>query len=296
MKNNSYIVVILMMFTLLPFTNAIAQSYTSVTTDTNELLTHTNDTLTLTYNGEHKYYNLEDLLNFDLLTGNGGRLKVTGTISGPYEYTGVLVTTLAQEFPLMTSEYRMVAIADDGYTISYTYDDILGNIMVYDTNGEEIGIGGVSMILATMEDGQTGYPGSYRIAFINQGEPITDSSLWAKYLVELEFIPESSDTTPPTIRIEKPTNAVYFFDKQIIPYSKPFIIGDITITVNAEDESGISRVLFVINEELRHESFFPPYQWVWDETAIGTYTIEVKAYDTAGNVNTAQKEVFILNP
>jgi hypothetical protein len=76
-----------MMFTLLPFTNAIAQSYTSVTTDTNELLTHTNDTLTLTYNGEHKYYNLEDLLNFDLLTGNGGRLKVTGTMSGPYEYT-----------------------------------------------------------------------------------------------------------------------------------------------------------------------------------------------------------------
>ena len=109
--------------------------------------------------------------------------------------------------------------------------------------------------------GQTGYPGSYRIAFINQDEAITDSSLWAKNLVELEFIPESSDTIPPTISIEKPTNAIYFFDKQIIPYSKPFIIGDITITVNTDDESGISRVLFVINEELKHESFFPPINW-----------------------------------
>ena len=285
-----------MMLMLVPFASAIGQSYASMTTDTDEKLTHTEDTLTVTYNGEHKYYTLEDLLNFDLLTGNGGRLKVTGTISGPYEYTGVLVTTLAQEFPLMTSEYRMVAIADDGYTVSYTYDEILGELMVYDIKGDEIGVGGVSMILATMEDGQTGYPGSYRIAFINQEEPVTDSALWAKYLVELEFIPESSDTTPPTTSIEKPTNALYFFDKQIIPYSKPFIIGDITIKANADDESGISRVLFVINEELKHEAYFPPYQWVWDEKAIGTYTLEVKAHDTAGNVNTAQKEILIINP
>ena len=296
MKNNSYILAILMMFMLVPFTNAIAHSYTSVTTDRNEQLTHTNDILTLTYNGKHKYYDLEDLLDFDLLTGNGGRLKVTGDISGPYEYTGVLVTTLAQEFPAMTSKYRMVAIADDGYTFSYTHEEILGDIMVYDTNGDEIGVGGVSMILATMEDGQTGYSGSYRIAFINHDEPITYSAKWAKYVVELEFIPESTDTTPPNISIEKPTNAIYFFDKQIIPYSKPFIIGGITINVNADDDSGISRVLFVINEELKHEAFFPAYQWVWDETAVGTYTIEIKAYDTAGNINTAQKEVLIINP
>jgi len=152
------------------------------------------------------------------------------------------------------------------------------------------------MILATMENGQTAYDGSYRIAFINQDEPITFSALWAKYVVELEFIDESSDTTPPTISIQKPSNAIYFFDKQIIPYSQPFIVGGITINIDAYDESGISRVLFVINEKLKHEMVSPPYQWLWDESAIGKHTIEAIVYDNAGNIASTQREVLIINP
>ncbi len=255
-----------------------------------------NNVLTLTYNGEQKYYNLEDLLEFDSITGNGGRLKVTGDVVLPYEYTGVSILTLAQEFSSMSSKYGLVALADDGYTIRYTHDEILGEVMVYDLNGNEIGVGGVTMILATKENGQTAYDGSYRIAFINRDEPITFSALWAKYVVELEFIDESSDTIPPTISIQKPSNAIYFFDKQIIPYSIPFIVGGITINIDAYDESGISRVLFVINENLKHEMLSPPYQWLWDESAIGKHTIEVVVYDNAGNIARAQKEVLIINP
>ncbi|MFH1014119.1 MAG: Ig-like domain-containing protein [Thermoplasmatota archaeon] len=255
-----------------------------------------NNVLTLTYKGEQKYYTLEDLLAFDSITGNGGRLKVTGDVVPPYEYTGVSILTLAQEFSSMSSKYGLVALADDGYTISYTHDDILGEVMVYDMNGDEIGVGGVTMILATMENGQTAYDGSYRIAFINQDEPITFSALWAKYVVELEFIDESSDTTPPTISIQKPSNAIYFFDKQIIPYSQPFIVGGITINIDAYDESGISRVLFIINEKLKYEMVSPPYQWLWDESAIGKYTIEAVVYDNAGNIASTQREVLIINP
>jgi len=252
--------------------------------------------ITLTYNGQQKTYSIEDLLAFDSISGSGGKIKVTGTISGPYEYTGVLITTLAHEFPGLSSTFSLVAIADDGYTVSYTYDEIQGNVMVYDTEGQEIGIGGVSMILATMEDGQTDYDGAYRIAFINDDEPITDAPLWAKYIVELEFIDESTDGIPPTLTLEKPKNSLYLFDKELVSYSMPLIIGGITISVNAYDASGISRVLFVIDEDLKHETTTPPYQWHWDEYMLGTSQLEVIVYDTAGNLASVEKELLVINP
>jgi len=264
--------------------------------DTYDLNVDANNTLTLTYDGVKKYYTLDDLLEFDSITGNGGRLKVTGDVSGPFCYTGIVIQRLAQEFSSLSSRYSLIAIADDGYVLKYSYDQILGNIMVYDEEGDEIGVGGVSMILATMESGETEYPGSYRIAYINQDEPFTDAALWAKYVIELEFIDESSDTIPPTIHIEKPSNKLYLFDKEIISYSQPFIIGGITIRANAYDESGISRVMFMINEEQKFDGTSPPYQWFWDETAIGKYTIEIIAYDMAGNVAKSTKNVLIINP
>jgi len=284
-------ILILMLIPLVP-----ATSMTYDSPGSNESETLSNTILTLTYNDEHKYYSLEDLLTFDSITGNGGRLKVTGTISGPYTYTGILISTLANEFSTMPSQYSMVAIADDGYTISYTPGIIAGETMVYDTEGNEIGVGGVQMILATMESGETDYSGSYRICFVSDDEPITDSSLWAKYVVELEFFAESSDTTPPEVSIEKPKDALYLFDSELVSYSKPFIIGEITIDVNANDASGISKVLIVIDEDLRSEITSEPYQWTWNEKIVGTSIIEVIAYDTAGNIGRAQTEVVIINP
>ena len=168
--------------------------------------------------------------------------------------------------------------------------------MVYDTDGHEIGIGGVSMILATSEDGETEYNGMYRIAFINDDEPITDAPLWAKYIVELEFIDESTDTIPPTLTLEKPKDSLYLFDKELVPYSKPLIIGGITISVDATDATGISRVLFIVDEDLKHETTTTPYEWHWDEYTIGTSILEVIVYDSAGNIASVEKELLVINP
>jgi len=261
----------------------------------------TNNGLTITYKGNHKSYTLEELLAFDSYTGKGGKLNSIGVVVPPNEYTGVLITALAQQFPAMPSEYSVVAIASDGYTMSYTYDEILGQVMVYDNKGKEIGPGGVFMILAIKENGQINYDGSYRIAFINGDEPYTFAALWTKYVIELEFIPISSDTTPPIISIKTPTNAIYLFDRKIASYPIPLIIGGITINVDASDTSGISRVLFIIsdsndNDYLKDETSSTPYQWLWDERSIGSYTISITAYDNAGNINTVQKKVLYIHP
>jgi hypothetical protein len=294
MNQKAILPITILFLMLVPLVPATTMTYTSL--DTNENAPQSTTILTLTYNDEHVYLSPEDLLAFDSITGNGGRLKVTGTISGPYTYTGVLISILAQELSSMPSEYSMVAIADDGYTISYTSDEIAGNTMVYDLEGEEIGIGGVSMILATSEDGDQDYPGAYRICFVNDDEPITDSALWAKYVVELEFFAESSDSTPPDVHIVKPGNALYLFDSELIPYSQPFIIGEITIDATATDASGISKVLIVIDEDLKAEITSEPYQWTWNEKVIGTSIIEVIAYDNAGNIGRELTDVIIINP
>jgi hypothetical protein len=152
--------------------------------------------LTLTYGDEYKYYTLDELLVLDSITGNGGRLKATGEVIPPNEYTGVLITTLAQEFPDMSSRYNITSISDDGYLMNYTYNETHGEVMVYDLDGNPVGVGGVYMILATKENGQTNYSGSLRIAFINDDEPITDSFLWSKYVIELVFSPPPN--TPDT--------------------------------------------------------------------------------------------------
>jgi len=226
--------------------------------------------LTLTCGDEHKDYTLDDLLVFDSITGNGGRLKVTGEVIPPWEYTGVLITTLAQEFMDMSSQYSVTAIADDGYTISYTYDEILGEVMVYDLEGNEIGIGGVSMILATKENGETGYDGSLRIAFINQDEPITDSFLWAKYVVELVF----SSQAPDTPIINGPTSGTAGTE---YPY-----------TISTTDPDGDDVYYCIDWDDGTDEVCIGPYasgeeviiKHTWSEK--NTYSLRVKAKDDSG--------------
>ena len=229
-----------------------------------------NDTiLTLTYRDEHRYYTLDDLLAFDSITGNGGRLKVTGDVIPPWEYTGVIISTLAQEFSDIPSEYCMQAIADDGYIVNYTFDEIQGEVMVYDNDGNEIGIGGVYMILATKENGQTGYDGSLRIAFINQDEPITFSALWAKYVVEIKF------TSPP----DKPTITGTTNGKAGTEY--PF-------KISTKDPAGDDVYYCIDWDDGTDEICIGPYESVQEVnvthtwTEKNTYTLRVKAKDEYG--------------
>ena len=225
--------------------------------------------LTLTFGEEQKNYTLDDLLAFDNITGNGGRIKQTGKIEGPYEYTGVLITTLAEEFTNMSSQYSLEAIAIDNYTMNYTFEQIKGNVMVYDTHGNETGIGNVTMILATMENGQTGYDGSLRIAFINDDEPITKSYLCAKYVVELVFIPNAAPNKP-----DKPSGP---------PSGK--VGEEYNYTSSATDPNG-DQVMYLFDWGDGSDSgWLGPYnssenasgKHIWNKK--GTYQIKVKAKD-----------------
>ena len=90
--------------------------------------------------------------------------------------------------------------------------------------------------------------------------------------------------------IKKPKDGfLYFFDKEIIPIRKTIIIGKISIEV----ECAASKVEFYIDDELKYVDEEKPYQWTWDEMAIGKHEIKVLMFD--GNTRQDEREVFIFN-
>jgi outer membrane protein assembly factor BamB len=96
----------------------------------------------------------------------------------------------------------------------------------------------------------------------------------------------------PTITIIKPVNGIYFRDTRALPFFKPFIIGQITIQVEATQEPyGIDRVEFYIDNELKATVTEVPYQWTWGTRTFFTHTIEVAVFDTTGRISRATIDV-----
>ena len=99
----------------------------------------------------------------------------------------------------------------------------------------------------------------------------------------------------PLVSIERPSDYLYILDKEIFPLKMPVIIGKITVTVDAYDEDGISKVEFYIDNEFKTVDGSPPYGWLWNEFAIGSYEIKIVAYDNDGNKAQDEIDVIIFN-
>jgi len=102
------------------------------------------------------------------------------------------------------------------------------------------------------------------------------------------------DTTKPTVKITRPINALYFRDMQFFELSGGIlIIGKITVEVNAtDDDSGVDRVEFYVNNQLLGNDSTAPYSWLWNQTAFFKQVLTVKAFDAAGNVNSEEIQVW----
>ena len=107
------------------------------------------------------------------------------------------------------------------------------------------------------------------------------------------------DEKAPQLSITKPVDGyLYFNDRQImpIPANVAFIIGPITFKVDAIDEcSGMDKIEFYINTELKHTDNEIPYEWLWNNSAFGRFNVKVKAFDRAGNMAMTEQRVWIFN-
>ena len=109
-------------------------------------------------------------------------------------------------------------------------------------------------------------------------------------VVNAHFI---KDSIPPFLKITKPINAIYFMDRELVPFLLPIILNEITIQANAYDnETGIERVEFYIDGNLKETVTELPYEYLWDEKITNKHIIEVKAYDYAGNSVSQEIEII----
>jgi len=93
------------------------------------------------------------------------------------------------------------------------------------------------------------------------------------------------DTAKPTVEIINPEdNFIYLLNSKLVPSFRTWIIGRITIDVEASDtESGIDYVEFYVDGKLKSTDITPPYSWEWSETTFFQHVIKVIAYDNVGN-------------
>ena len=101
------------------------------------------------------------------------------------------------------------------------------------------------------------------------------------------------DAIPPNVKIVSPENAIYILDQKLIGFSFPIIFIGVTIEVDATDnESGIERVEFYIDGELKNTDTDAPYSWIWKDASTRKHTIKVTAFDHAGNSDSQEITVW----
>jgi hypothetical protein len=97
--------------------------------------------------------------------------------------------------------------------------------------------------------------------------------------------PTPVDTTPPIVAIVAPTNGVT-------------VSGTVTVSANATDNIGVTKVEFWINNKLTATATSSPYSFNWNTRKLsGTQTIVAKAFDGAGNsASSTPYSVMVVAP
>ncbi|MFW9919036.1 MAG: hypothetical protein ACFFED_05510 [Candidatus Thorarchaeota archaeon] len=150
------------------------------------------DILTIKSGSTTLGYTLSEIMDLPSETGLGGYKKSSGTIVGPFEYTGVSVEYLLNQTGILPVEYTIEVISDDGYTTYYNRTQVdEGVFEAYDESGNPIGPQEFTLILAYAEGGSP-LPegGPLRIATLSEDSYLSDGHWWAKLVVNITLIDE----------------------------------------------------------------------------------------------------------
>jgi len=102
-----------------------------------------------------------------------------------------------------------------------------------------------------------------------------------------EFIaPVTIDNTPPEVQLVTPTEG------QQYELAAEFL----TIQSIAVDKIGMERVEFYVDGQLIASKTAPPYNERWIITSPGEHSVELRAYDSTGNVSSSKRVIFTVLP
>jgi hypothetical protein len=99
---------------------------------------------------------------------------------------GVPILSVLGSIGELPENYSLEVTATDGYSITLSMEEVAGNVNVYNTDGSVKTVGGVNAVLVFEMDGSSDFEGGpLRLAYIGDGNPITDGHYWIKEVVEI---------------------------------------------------------------------------------------------------------------
>lgn len=80
-----------------------------------------------------------DLTTLESITGEASFKKSTGAIVGPASLTGPKLVDVLDLIGGIKEGEAIAIIANDGYEMTLTYDQVMGEVMTYDEEGQPLG-------------------------------------------------------------------------------------------------------------------------------------------------------------
>lgn len=114
--------------------------------------------------------------------------RSSGAIVGPFTYTGPSLNSVLALMGGINKGDAVQLIAGDGYRMSLTYEQVNGEVTVYNEKGEALEeFVRPFMVLATSSDNPA-FDG-IRAIYSGPANPLTDGHTWVKDIVEVRVIP-----------------------------------------------------------------------------------------------------------
>jgi hypothetical protein len=137
---------------------------------------------------------IADLPSF---TSKGGLMTSVGTIKAVNNYTGVKLTTLCDLVGGIGIETSVRVTASDGYSMIYSYEQLLGDFVTYDpkTGNEIVHNQTLTPIVAYHINGENldDDEGPLRFLIVGPKGLITDGHYWIKFTEKIEILPAIRD-------------------------------------------------------------------------------------------------------
>jgi DMSO/TMAO reductase YedYZ molybdopterin-dependent catalytic subunit len=169
--------------------NLIPSNTTSTSTTTSPIV---QTALSVIVGNNTEDYTIEEIMNLPATTGEGGYMKSTGTIVGPFNYTGVEIKTLLEEVGELPEGYSVEVKSKDGWTSYYTRANVEGVFSGYTPTKEPLSRIECTLILAYHINGSplANDIGPLRLVMLNVDGNLTDGHLWSRQVVSIRVINE----------------------------------------------------------------------------------------------------------
>jgi DMSO/TMAO reductase YedYZ molybdopterin-dependent catalytic subunit len=143
-------------------------------------------------NGTTLVFDESDIAKMEPIESKGGFKTSAGSLRGIGNYTGVRLIDLCNLVGGINETSSIIVTASDGYSMVYTYDQVMGqNLVTFDPGtGDEVNhTEPLTVILAYYKDGlnltsDDGAP--LRLGIVGSEGVLTEGHWWIKYVTEIE--------------------------------------------------------------------------------------------------------------